>query len=120
MSRTLLVADDEADLRLAVRMSFRRAGFAVTEAENGLQVLDAAATTRFDAIVLDERMPNLSGLETAARLRDDGYDGPLLIFSGYLDAEARRRAAELDAHTLPKVDVMRIVDLVVELVDGTG
>lgn len=118
--RRVLFVDDEADVRMLGRLTLRRHGFTVTEARNGLEAVAAVASDRFDVIVLDQRMPELTGLDAAARIRSGGYDGPILLFSGYLDDEARTRAAALGAATLDKADIGQLAAVVVGLLGPTG
>jgi CheY-like chemotaxis protein len=59
----ILVVDDNPVDRELFRITLERAGYAVTEASCGREVLDAIANTRFDLIVLDLSMPEMDGLE---------------------------------------------------------
>jgi DNA-binding response OmpR family regulator len=66
--RSLLLVDDEATLRSALRRYFVRRGWQVEEAEDGEHarslLLDGQCNgTRFDAVLTDMRMPRLSGIE---------------------------------------------------------
>lgn len=120
MSRRVLLVDDEPDLRFAVRLMLRRGGFDVSEAGDGIEALDRwrEASEPFDAIILDQRMPRMTGLEAAVALREAGYGGALLLFSGYLDGEAKDAADELGIPTMAKVDVEGLVDAVDTLIHG--
>lgn len=69
MPTRLLVADDEQVIRRVLEMTFRRAGFEVTMAVDGLDALEKAAASPPDLVVLDVMMPRLDGLETLRRLR---------------------------------------------------
>ncbi len=66
--RSLLLVDDEASLRSALRRFFARRGWQVAEAEDGEQaraiLLDSRSDgARFDAVLTDMRMPRLSGIQ---------------------------------------------------------
>jgi DNA-binding NtrC family response regulator len=66
--RSLLLVDDEASLRSALRRFFARRGWQVAEAEDGEHaralLLDRQSdTARFDAVLTDLRMPRLSGIQ---------------------------------------------------------
>lgn len=65
----LLIADDHLINRRALRLLLGPLEPRITEAENGEQALAALAAERFDAVLLDLNMPDLSGLEVARRLR---------------------------------------------------
>jgi two-component system, NtrC family, sensor kinase len=57
----ILVADDELPLRLALSQYFRQLGHAVVAVASGREAIAAADAERFDAVVLDMRMPDISG-----------------------------------------------------------
>jgi DNA-binding NarL/FixJ family response regulator len=79
----VLVVDDDAGFRALVREALDQAGFTVHEAENGEQALVEARRRRPDLVVLDVRLPGLSGYEVCRELRDElGADLPIVFVSG--------------------------------------
>ncbi|WP_372630278.1 response regulator [Cohnella sp.] len=66
------------------------------EALDGLQGLDLILKCRPDIVITDIYMPVMDGLEMIERLRDEGYDGKIIILSGYSDFEYVRKALRLD------------------------
>ena len=66
---TVLVADDDADIRELVAFKLAQAGFEVVTAPDGVSALETARTTPLDLAVLDLMMPGLSGLDVCAQLR---------------------------------------------------
>ena len=67
--RTILLVDDDQNLREVARYALSQAGFRVEEAANGRDALAAARARPPDLIVLDVRMPEMDGLETCRELR---------------------------------------------------
>src|SRR5205809_279316 len=68
--RRVLVVDDHGDLRAAVREMLEAEGYAVEEAADGTDALEILTGGRFDAAVVDVRLPGMDGftlLEEAAR-----------------------------------------------------
>jgi two-component system, chemotaxis family, chemotaxis protein CheY len=63
LRREVLVVDDDSDIREVVTDLLRSEGFDVAQADNGRRALDAVATHRPDAIVLDLMMPVMNGWE---------------------------------------------------------
>lgn len=66
---TVLVADDEADIRKGLRHAFEKHDFHVIEADNGQSAIDLSAQQKIDFILLDVRMPVKTGLEALSEIR---------------------------------------------------
>ena len=67
--QTILVADDEQDIRELVAYRLSRSGFSVVEARDGEEALRLAAAQPLDMAVLDVMMPRLNGYQVTERLR---------------------------------------------------
>lgn len=67
--RRILVAEDEADIRGLIVFSLQYAGFDVVEALNGEEAVEKASTVEPDLILLDVRMPRMSGYEACKVLK---------------------------------------------------
>ena len=67
----ILIVDDIESNRLLIRECFQKTGIRVTEAENGQQALHLAELHRPDLILMDIRMPVMSGDEAAKRIREN-------------------------------------------------
>lgn len=81
--RRLLIVDDEADSRTAVRTMLRADGVLIDEAGSAEEALEKTAQTRYDCIVLDLGLPGMSGLELLEKLAEapDGVP-PVVVYSG--------------------------------------
>ena len=104
----VLLADDHRLMLAAVKRAFENAdGFVVVgEVTRGSQVLPAVESLQPDAIVLDIRMPDLTGLECIKRIQDRGHRSPIVVLSSYADdahVEAAR-AAGASAYAVKTVD----------------
>ena len=88
---TTLLVDDDADMRLLVRTVLRRGGVEViSEAANGTEALARFAECEPpdpSVVLLDNQMPDLSGLEVARRIRTDSPHQVILLFSAYLSED---------------------------------
>ena len=91
----VLVVDDEADIRATVSAMLEIEGYAVTEAANGADALQAVERQPPDLILLDMRMPVLDGWGFAAELRHRGHRIPIVVMTAARDAA--RWAAEIAA-----------------------
>ena len=99
MSASILTVDDSASLRMAIRIALTGAGYAVTEAGDGLEGLAKAAETRFDLIVTDLNMPNMDGLTMIRELRKqpDQAGVPILFLTTESDGDIKAQAREAGA-----------------------
>jgi DNA-binding response OmpR family regulator len=67
----ILCADDDEDILSLVSLRLRRAGYAVVQAQDGLQALELARSHRPAVTVLDVMMPRLTGHQVLAAMRGD-------------------------------------------------
>lgn len=89
--RTLLVVDDDPSHRGLISDMLTPLGFQVIEAPDGQTGLALARQNAPDLVLMDVAMPELDGWQTARRLRQQGYRGPLVMFS------ASARESQVDA-----------------------
>lgn len=96
MGRTVLVVDDEEDIRLLARITLQSAGFRVIEASSGDEALISVDTEGPDAMLLDVRMPGMDGWEVLDRLKaqDRLDDLRVVVFSAHEMASASEKARE--------------------------
>ena len=80
---TILIVDDEPALGSALKSSMERIGHDALYARNVLEALQTLARTPADLIISDFCMPGLSGLDLLELLRQEGYDIPLIMLTGY-------------------------------------
>lgn len=66
---TILICDDELDIRAALRIYLSALGYQILEAENGEQALEILSREAVDLALVDIMMPVLDGIETTARIR---------------------------------------------------
>ncbi|MEU4625612.1 response regulator [Actinoplanes sp. NPDC023801] len=78
---TILVVDDEPDLRFLLRRILTRAGYQVAEAGNGAVALEEVRRVRPDLVVTDMMMPVMAGPELIQRLRADPCTASIPILS---------------------------------------
>jgi len=99
--RALLVEDDR-DMRRLVGWMLRKESLEVVEAEGGVELLDwinrtafPPWTTRFDLIVSDVNMPDLTAIEVLAAMRSTVSTTPVILVTAFGDARTRQEAREL-------------------------
>jgi len=88
--QSILVVDDDADVREIVAFKLGRLGYEVITAADGAAGLEAVAQLRPDLVLLDWALPELSGIEVCRQIRDgsDHADVPVILLS------ARTREAD--------------------------
>jgi two-component system KDP operon response regulator KdpE len=91
---TILVVDDEPQIRRVLRATLSSNGYEVIEAQSGQEAIEMVVTERPELILLDVNMPGMNGLEACNKIRMS-FDGPLIMVT-VRDRE-RDKIAALDA-----------------------
>ena len=79
----VLVVDDDVGIRMVVTLTLRLEGAEVCEASDGLEALEILSQEQVDLVILDLEMPRMDGRRTFWEARREGYEGPVMILSGY-------------------------------------
>ncbi len=95
---SVLVVDDEPSVVEVLQTYLTRSGHTVRTALDGTAALQSVRQERPDAVLLDLRMPGMSGLEVLRCIRETDQELPVIMLSGMLDEETRRQVYELGAH----------------------
>ncbi len=118
--RRILVADGEQDLLAAVEFTLRSAGYDVECVLDGATALAVALAEEFDLVILDARLPRLSGVEVCRRLRAQS-NVPIVIQTVLDDEGARLRHLEAgaDDYLVRPVPLTELVRRVGVILDGS-
>src|SRR5512144_186889 len=94
---SILVVDDEPNIRRALRMVLEPEGYAIVEAESAERALEVLGAEPVDLGIFDIRLPGMDGLALLSKARELWRDLPVLVVSGNADAadivDAMRRGA---------------------------
>ena len=97
--RSILVIDDDPDMRHVLSDFLERSGYRVIEASSGGEAIFIAESERVDLVILDKEMPGMNGLEVLSLFKRRRPSLPIIFitaFGGREDeAESRRRGAWL-------------------------
>jgi YesN/AraC family two-component response regulator len=116
--RTLIV-DDEEDIRLLIRMVIQNAGDDLEvagEAADGREALELFADNEVDVVIIDQRMPGLSGLETAQEMKRMRPMQKIIMCTAFLDTDLRREVESAGVSVaIAKREIDRLPQVVREL-----
>ncbi len=112
-SRRVLIADDDEDMRELLHMVLTAASYAVVGAASdgpgAVELWRKERTEGLCAVILDERMPGMCGIEVAAAIRSEDPDQTVILFSAYIDDVTIQRAEQAGiAACIPKQDVLSL------------
>jgi two-component system nitrogen regulation response regulator NtrX len=97
MSNSILIVDDERGIRETLRGVLEDEGFDVETVESGEACLKAVGTNGYSCILLDVWLPEIDGLETLKRLREQENDSAVVMISGHGNIETAVNATKLGA-----------------------
>lgn len=81
--KKILIAEDETDIRELIKLTLQFSGFDVTAAYDGQNAVELAPTAEFDLIMMDVRMPRMTGYEACREIKkiDRFKDTPVIFLS---------------------------------------
>ena len=85
----ILLAEDEYDLRKALEVIFKHNNYSIDLVVNGLEALDYARASTYDAIILDIMMPKMDGITALKKMREEGIKTPVLMLTAKSQIEDR-------------------------------
>jgi two-component system phosphate regulon response regulator PhoB len=121
--KTILLADDEANLRKLVRTTLEDPSCQILEAPNGSLALELARKERPDLLLLDCMMPGLAGIEVLKSLKNDPLtaDIPVIMLSAQGQAKDREQALRLGAraYLVKPFSPLELLDKVQAVLDAS-
>ena len=117
MKHHVLILDDEADVRTAIRLQLQDTQFEILEAENAEQAIALLDDNpiSIDVIICDVRMPGVSGVEAVAIFQREYPNTPVIVLTGFPDTdlavEFMKKQDVVDYLTKP-VDKAKLIEAV--------
>jgi DNA-binding response OmpR family regulator len=97
ISYSILIVDDEANLRRSLALILVKAGYAVTSAANGQEALHYLQAGAFDLVFLDLKMPDVNGIDILTKIRSQYLEMPVLILTAHATLESAIEAVRRGA-----------------------
>lgn len=99
MTQSVLIVDDEPMARTLLRLMLVRAGFNVSEAEDGFDALEKIKRNRPDIILLDVMMPGMDGFSVCETLRSESETAslPIIMLSAKTDINSVNKGLQVGA-----------------------
>ena len=94
---TVFVVDDDESVRRALKRLIKVAGFKAKTSGSAREFIDSGHYQSTGFLVLDVRMPGMSGLELQKYLTNSGSDIPIIFITAHDDSQARHMALEANA-----------------------
>jgi DNA-binding NtrC family response regulator len=98
----ILTVDDEASVTLSLKFVFPKPRYEVLCVASGDAALAslAADANPYDVIIVDQKMPNLSGVQLVEAIRQRGIPGEIIVLSAHLTSEMKAEYERLNVHTI--------------------
>jgi DNA-binding NtrC family response regulator len=94
----ILIVDDEKLVRWTLQQKCAEAGYQTLEAENGAQALQLAQAESPEIILLDVRMPDISGIEVLERIKQSGQNPAVIMITAAPQLEDIKAALKMGAY----------------------
>ena len=113
----ILLVEDEKRAREVFARILKHAGYAVTEAADGLEALSLLEDLPCDLVVSDILMPKLNGYALVARIRAKWPNMPIILTSGYLSPDAAKTMMNGSVEFIPKpLDAAALIAIIQRLI----
>ena len=98
----ILAVDNEPSVTFSLRYIFNGSRYEFSAVENGdaaLARLDSGSE-RYDIIIVDQKMPNMTGVELVDELRKRGINSKIMVLSAHISSEIRAAYERMDVHVM--------------------
>lgn len=118
MSKRILIVDDQKGVRRLLEELFKKEGWDVYTASDGLEAIGQVDDLRPDIVLMDMKMPNMNGLESSEQVLVKHPQMRIIMMTAYGEMDVVKKALEAGVKrciTKP-FDIMTLRDLVNELI----
>jgi DNA-binding response OmpR family regulator len=116
---SILIIDDEPNLRRSLGMILQRAGYTITTASNAAEAVDLLRAGAYDLAFLDIKLPDQNGIQLLPQLRELYPDMPVLILTAHATLDTAISAVKLGArdYLLKPIDPENIISRVISIIN---
>jgi DNA-binding NtrC family response regulator len=95
--KTILLADDDVNLRRVLEFQLTEAGYKVLTTQDGAEAFEVFTNDDFDCVITDLRMPKLSGLELLEKIKTENAEIPVIVITAFGEVETAVTAMKAGA-----------------------
>jgi signal transduction histidine kinase/CheY-like chemotaxis protein/PAS domain-containing protein len=118
----ILVVDDSPDNQQLIWLYLSKQGAVVESAENGLTGYRAAVTGKFDLVLMDIQMPIMDGYMATQKLREAGYQKPVIALTAHAMSEIRKKALNVGYtdHLTKPINAEELIRMIVRYTSASN
>ncbi len=121
MGYSILFVDDDQDTRALIHRALELQGFEVVVVATSFEALDVITVKKFDAYLLDNWLPEMSGVELCLKLREKDSETPIIFLSGagrYID-KVEALSAGANSYLTKPIDLDELVCCLKEMLNAS-
>ncbi|OPX92586.1 MAG: Sporulation initiation phosphotransferase F [Syntrophorhabdus sp. PtaU1.Bin002] len=115
----LLVVDDEENIRFLFKEELEEEGYEVDLASSGLEALSKIKDSPYDLVVLDIKMPGMSGIQTLNEIKNINKDLPVILCSAYGEFKQDFSSWVSDGYVVKSADTSELKQTIRSILTGT-
>ena len=114
MNESILVVDDDAEVRKTLSSILSKEGYSVETAENGKQATKISEKSRFDIALIDIKLPDMEGTELLHRLKENQPHMVKIVITGFPTLENAMKTVNegADGYILKPFDVEKLLEMI--------
>jgi len=114
LNESILVVDDDADVRKTLSSILFEEGYSVETVENGKQATKVSEKSRFDVALIDIKLPDMEGTELLHRLKEKQPHIVMIIITGFPTLENAMKTVNegADGYILKPYDVQKLLEMI--------
>ena len=111
--KRILAIDDQVGMRVLLEQIFSEIGFPIATVDSGLKALEQWEEYQPDVVLVDMKMPGMTGVEFAKELQKRNYRAQLIMMTAFREEQLlnNARAAGIEHHIIKPFNIDELIDL---------